>query len=243
MTQNIPQNLNLLPSNVDLKTLLDYWGKQLKLEFNCHHVGTIQSFSSVTQTATATINYTKAFQEIDSVGALNMTSQSYPVLIDCPCLVLGGGGAYLSFPISSGDECLVLFNDRDFDNWYAGSTGAPPATPRLHSYPDAIILVGLRSLSNVILDYDTAALTLYYKENTIKIASDKVTVDLSATTSLELTESGSLAITNATGEFVSALAQLFSDIESATTNTIFGPQLLIMPTFTTDLAVFNSFKS
>jgi hypothetical protein len=58
-------------------------------------------------------------------------------------------------PIQEGDECLVLFNDRDMDNWYSGSSSSGVATPRLHSFSDGIILVGLSSLNNSWLVYDT----------------------------------------------------------------------------------------
>lgn len=247
MAQNINQNINPVPNEPSLYDLLNYWKKQLKLEFNCHHIGTIQAFDPVTQTAQATINYSKTFLQIDSVGNDTVTTSNYPMLIDCPCVVLGGGGGYLSFPISSGDECLILFNDRDIDNWYSGSSQSAPATGRLHAFPDAVILVGLRSLANVIVGYENGAVTLQYSGHTVQIYPDKVLLNVSTNpevedVSLEINDAGKLKISNDTGEFVSALSQLFSDIQTATVNTIFGPQPLIMPTFVADLTIFNSFK-
>jgi hypothetical protein len=71
------------------------------------------------------------------------TSVEYPVLVDCPYFVLQGGGAYIDMPISAGDYCLVLFNDRDIDNWWSTANVADPASTRKHSFSDAIALVGL----------------------------------------------------------------------------------------------------
>src|ERR1700743_1822688 len=123
-------NINAVPNELhNLNDLWNFWKKQLKLEFNCHHIGTIQTFDPELQTAQATINYTKTFLQVDSIGNTNIATPDYPVLIDCPCIVLGGGGGYLSFPIEAGDECLILFNDRDMSNWYGtGSTSSPPPT-------------------------------------------------------------------------------------------------------------------
>lgn len=240
------QNINLIPNEPGLQDLLNYYKKLTKLEINCHHVGTITSFNAVTQTAQATINYTKTFLQVDTVGDTSITPTNYAQLIDCPVICLGGGGGALTFPIEEGDECLVIFNDRDFDNWYNGSSNAAPSTPRSHAFSDAVVLVGLRSLANVLLQYDTDAVAFRYGSNSIKIYEDRVEISvgpLLAPTTFILDSEGKLQITNSLGEFVSALSTLFTDIQTATTNTIFGPQPLIMPTFTLDLAVFNSFKA
>lgn len=299
------QNINYNPNDPSLKDLLDFFARDIKLSMNCHHIGTIESFDSLTQTATASINYVKTFLQIgspeasqggqQSVGDTSITNKEYPVLVSCPVICLGGGSGALTFPIQEGDECLVLFNDRDMDNWFAGSNNAAPATTRLHSYSDAIILVGLRSMSNVILDYDTDAVALRMGENSLKIYDDEIQLQIGAdgettlvqinadmikatrgdgsvevtdtfigayigentsiqidadsllatldTTTFEVTKTGKLEITNTTGEFVSALNQLFTDIQNATVTTMLGPQPLIMPTFPTDLATFQSFKA
>lgn len=257
--QNVTQNINIIPNNPELKDLLDFFGKDLKLNFNCHHIGNIQVFNSTNQTAQVTINYTKTFLQIDDSGNTSITTQNYPMLISCPVICLGGGTGSLTFPILPGDECLVLFNDRDLDNWFSGSSSAAPASTRLHSFADAIVLVGLRSLPKVLVNYDTNAVTLqngvnsvkvYDNEalitvanNTISLQSDKAIVNLSTGVSLELDATGKLKITNLTGEFVSSLVQLFNDVQTGTVTTMLGPEPLVMPTFTTDLAVLQSFKA
>jgi hypothetical protein len=146
---------NLFPSEPSLKDVLDLLKKDIFLSLNCHHVCTIQSFNSVNQTAKATINYKKSYFEPNSVtGTYSQVLADYPLLLDCPVIILGGGGGTLTFPIESGDEALVLFNDRDIDGWFAGSSNSAVPTPRAHSFSDGIILVGVRSLSNSIPSYD-----------------------------------------------------------------------------------------
>lgn len=168
---------NLIPSNPGLKDLLDLFRKDLLLSLNCHHIGTVQSFNALTQTATATLNYKKTFFKADALtGQYSPHSLDYPILLDCPVIVLGGAAGALTFPITTGDECLVLFNDRDLDNWFAGSPGGPVATPRLHSFSDGIILVGLRSSPHVLLNYDAVRTVLRNGTAQVGVGLDTVKI-------------------------------------------------------------------
>lgn len=146
---------NPLKSDPTLTDVLDQRKKEIFLSMNCHHVGTIQSFNPANQTAVVSINYKKTFAKLNPfAGVYNSVLVDYPLAIDCPVICLGGGDASLTFPIKKGDECLVLFNDRDLDNWFQGAGNGSLASSRLHSFSDGIALVGLRSLANVIDDYD-----------------------------------------------------------------------------------------
>lgn len=146
---------NLVPSEPHLRDLLELHKKDILLSFNAHHVGAIQTFNPLQQTASATINYKKTFFSTDPVtGVYGSSLVDYPVLLEAPVICLGGGDGALTFPIEEGDECLCLFNDRDIDNWFSGGAGGGNATARLHSFADGIILVGIRSLQNVLLNYD-----------------------------------------------------------------------------------------
>jgi hypothetical protein len=146
---------NLVPSEPQLIDLLNLLKKDVMLNLNCHHIGKITLFNLLTQTASATINYQKTFFQFNQItGTYDSVTADYPMLMECPVVCLGGGTAALTFPISAGDECLVLFNDRDIDNWYAGSSNSPNATARLHNFSDGIILVGIRSLANSLVSYD-----------------------------------------------------------------------------------------
>lgn len=149
----LPQNQ--APTDPTLADALNLLKKDIFLNINCHHIGTVQSFDSIKQRATATVNYKKTFFKLNTATKVyNPVLIDYPMLIDCPVVCLGGGPTASTFPIIQGDECLVLFNDRDMDNWYQGGGNGAVATPRLHSFADGIILVGLRSLANRLTFYD-----------------------------------------------------------------------------------------
>lgn len=147
--------LNKAPANPSLADALNQLKKDIFLSFNAHHIATIQTFNASAQTATATVNYQKTFFDLDATtGLYSPVLVDYPILIDCPVVCLGGGSGALTFPVATGDQCLVLFNDRDIDNWFTGATSGPVATPRLHSFSDGVLLVGLHSKANPLAGYD-----------------------------------------------------------------------------------------
>src|SRR6187431_703340 len=41
-----------------------------------------------------------------------------PLLVDCPVQFPGGGDVVLTFPLKTGDECLVVFASRCIDSWW-----------------------------------------------------------------------------------------------------------------------------
>jgi hypothetical protein len=163
----------------NLRDLLDLYKRELMLDFSCHHVATIQSFNLTNQTVQATINYQKTVFIQD-----NLTKEyipkliEYPILSDCPAVIINGGDTWLNMPIKKGDQCILLFNDRDIDNWFNGSTTSGNATPRLHSFSDAIALIGVNNLNTSISNYDSirAMLTNGTVKNGINPNTNKLTL-------------------------------------------------------------------
>ena len=143
-----------------LASLLELQKKGTMRQINCHQVGEIVSFDPGTQTAEVQVKM--SFLQ-------NGEIKEYPLLLDCPCIILAGGQGALTMPISAGDSCLVLFNDRDMDNWYSGGQTMPPRTDRLHDFSDAIALVGLRNKQNQISGYFAQGTELKHGNSSIKL--------------------------------------------------------------------------
>lgn len=178
-------SLNAVPQEPSLRDLLDLTKKELMLALSCHHVGTVQSFNAAAMTVTATVNYTKTFYQRNTSGLYVPVLVNYPTLVDCPIICLGGGKTNLTFPIAKGDECLLLFNDRDIDNWYSsGQVGQGCATNRLHSFSDAFALVGVKSTPNLLSGYDAvrALITNGNAKVGINPSNGKLTLQNSGTT-------------------------------------------------------------
>jgi len=113
---------------------------------NCVKVGKVFSFDQAKKTAQIQILFkTKA----------NSVYKSVPLLVDVPVFTLQGGAGSVQMPIAAGDDCLVLFSDRDIDSWFLTGSESAPTTPRCHDLSDAIALVGLNSRVSTLPSYDT----------------------------------------------------------------------------------------
>lgn len=178
----------LINIDPDLKSNLDDLRRDIFLNLKCHDIATIKSVNAAKQTLTAEINY-KRFMLRPNTTKTNTKNrerfeyiqkeESYPVLIDVPFIVLRGGNSYLNVPIQAGDQCLLLYNDRAFDDWFIAGKQAPLSSNRAHSMADAIALVGLSSSKNAIGGYDAAKLGLV-KGTTKVMLGEKIKVENSA---------------------------------------------------------------
>jgi len=76
---------------------------------------------------------------------LTRTAMDFPILPHCPLHFPRGGGFSLTFPVSAGDECLVVFASRSIDEWWQNGEGQPQYDTRRHDLSDGIAFVGLTS--------------------------------------------------------------------------------------------------
>jgi hypothetical protein len=112
--------------------------RDVKLSMNCIQLGTIESYSKSTNMASVSVNFKRKLAD--------GTIADYPILADCPVFIPSGGNSCLTFPITKGDQCIILFNDRNIDNWYLKGEVKEPANSRCHDIADGIVLVGVRNL-------------------------------------------------------------------------------------------------
>lgn len=140
---------NKVPNKPEMRDLLALLKKDIFINFNCHAIATVTKFDSTKLTIEASMVYQKTYYPTDAI--LPPTIVNYPALVDCPVLILSGGTSGITFPIAPGDTALILFNDRDIDNWYSSGQVAPPNTNRMHAMSDGIAIVGLRSLLNPLI--------------------------------------------------------------------------------------------
>lgn len=169
-------------TNPNLKDVLAQLKKDVFLSLNCHAIGTVESFDYQKQTVTVSVNYTKTSYQRDELGNFDPVETNYPLLLDCPVVIISGGIGSLTMPIDVGDQCLVLFNDRDIDNWFSGATTGPVNSGRLHALSDAIALIGLFPMNDSITDYDTGRVVLKYGTTVVGIGQTKIELSNEDTT-------------------------------------------------------------
>jgi hypothetical protein len=114
--------------------------------------GVIVKFDPEAQTATV--------QPLINQVMADGTTQPLPVLQDVPVSFPRGGGFVLTFPVSEGDECQLVFNDRCIDGWWVSGNPSAPLDYRIHDLSDATAQVGIASQPNVVPGFDMGAVAL-----------------------------------------------------------------------------------
>jgi hypothetical protein len=79
---------------------------------------------------------------------------------DVPVHFPGGGGHLMTFPIKPGDDCLLIFAERQIDNWFESGGVRRINDWRMHDISDAIALVGVRSKPAVPSNVSTSTVQL-----------------------------------------------------------------------------------
>lgn len=124
---------------------------------NCVQIGEIQSFDPATQLANIKVAM-KQVKDVMEDGSRIL--QEYPLLMECPVFFLFGGPDFMSMPIQPGDSCIILFNDREIDQWLNHGADQYPISIRFHDISDAIALVGIRPLTNSVAGFITNGIRL-----------------------------------------------------------------------------------
>lgn len=164
------------------------------INLHCVKIGQIQTYNATTFSASIQIMWKRVMAD--------GTTAPYPILVNCPVVTMQGGGASLQFPIAAGDQCLVMFADRNIDSWFQNGGAQAPFDGRLHDISDAVAIVGLNySASTAIAPISSTEARLILSDGTTKIGL----------------KSGKITIQNATQNLGTVLNSFMSTVASATT--------------------------
>lgn len=125
--------------------------------------GIIQSFDPVNLTCVVelAVYATRLFATSGNYAERGKEkTESYPLIVDAPVIYPHGGGCTLTFPIKEGDECLVIFSDKDFDFWWQSGNIQRTASRRSHDLSDAFVIPGPRSQARNISNVSTTDVQL-----------------------------------------------------------------------------------
>lgn len=119
---------------------------------NCHNIGRILEFDPATQTCTVELMQIKQFNEQTILP---------PPITQVPLIILGAGGGHITMPNPVGTICVLLFLDRNIDNFMETGEQYVPDTARMHDFTDAIALTTFTTLANPLANYDEDAITIF----------------------------------------------------------------------------------
>lgn len=164
--------INDINSNKTIYQLFEKFATNFSIFLNCVKIGEIISFDKNDQTCSVRVLHKQTNQYNPYVNQLI----EYPVLEKVPCVVLGGGGTYITHPISKGDQCVLLFSDYMIDGWWSSGEARPSDFPRKHDLSDAIAIVGLKALPQAIQNYSDF-LELHYSNNSSIIIGNTIDIN------------------------------------------------------------------
>lgn len=107
-----------------------------QLEINTCMPGEIVSYDSVTTTCTVQ----PAFKRI-MVRDRQVVSRAQ--ISDVPVVFPRSGSYAITFPVTQGDQCMIMFSQRSIDDWLSIGGEVTLRDTRLHDITDAIVIPGL----------------------------------------------------------------------------------------------------
>lgn len=151
--------------------------------------GIIQSFDPVKMTCVVQ----PAIQaEIDvSIDLIKLKKvwpnlPNLPLLVDCPVFFPAGGGYTLTFPITAGDECLVVFASRCIDAWWQNGGTQPQTILRMHDLSDGFVFVGVNSQPRVLPGISTNSTQLRDNSGDTYVEIEGTSINVVATTAVTI---------------------------------------------------------
>jgi phage baseplate assembly protein gpV len=118
--------------------------------------GIVETYDATKMTCTVKPSIQILRRKIDGTEAW----VSIPLLLDVPVMFPGGGGFTMTFPVTQGDECLVVFADRCIDSWWDLGGVQVQAEVRMHDLSDGFAFIGVRSRPRALASVSTTNVQL-----------------------------------------------------------------------------------
>lgn len=156
-------------SNPDLGQIIKSSGLNTASELNCMRIGIVKAFYPENLTVQVQIASKKPIG-LNPDGTQRVREYALIYAKVCYC------NPFITYPISVGDECVLLFSDREIESWFINGDVNPESYPRMHDFTDAVALFGIRSIPNMI-EILTSALHLFYGTSEIQISNEGITLN------------------------------------------------------------------
>lgn len=160
---------NQLGSQPDLGQIIKSSGLSVASELNCMRIGIIQSFNAENLTVQVQIAGKRTIG-LNPDGTQRVRDYAPIYAKVCYC------NPFITHEITPGEECILLFSDREIESWYINGDNNPEAYTRMHDLTDAIAIVGIRSLPKMI-EIIRDCLNLFYGESNLKIDGSSITLN------------------------------------------------------------------
>ena len=139
----IPNNFNYKASVPDISNVVRFSGFDIASKLNCVRIASVEEVHYDDLTVTVRLLNKKTLG-LNKDGTPNVSD--YPLIRAKICFC----NPFITSPINKGDECILLFSDREIESWFINGEANPLAYQRMHDITDAFAIFGIRSLPNMI---------------------------------------------------------------------------------------------
>lgn len=160
---------NQLGSTPDLGQIIKTSGLSIASELNCMRIGIVQEFYPDDLTVQVQIAAKKTIG-LNPDGSQRVREYAPIYAKVCYC------NPFITYPIKKGEECVLLFSDREIESWFINGDINPEGYPRMHDLTDAVALFGIRSIPNMIQILSNA-LHLFYGNSSIELTESGVNIN------------------------------------------------------------------
>ena len=168
----IPSKANSITGNPNIIQIMEGIVQRTGYELNCMRIGIVQAFYPDDLTADILIANKKTIG-LNPDGTQNV--KDFPLIR----AKVAYCSPFITFPINVGDECILLFSDREIESWFINGEVNPEGYSRIHAFTDAVAIFGIRSLPKMV-QIATDALTLFYGDSGIQLKDKEIIVSTDA---------------------------------------------------------------
>lgn len=160
---------NQLGSVPDMGQIIKSSGLSMASELNCMRIAIVQEFYPEDLTVQVQIAGKKTVG-LNPDGTQRVREYAPIYAKVCYC------NPFITYPIKKGDECVLLFSDREIESWFINGDVNPEGYTRMHDLTDAVALFGIRSIPNMISILSNA-LHLFYGNSSIELTENGVNIN------------------------------------------------------------------
>ena len=160
---------NQLGSVPDMGQIIKSSGLSMASELNCMRIAIVQEFYPQDLTVQVQIAGKKTIG-LNPDGTQRVREYAPIYAKVCYC------NPFITYPIKKGDECVLLFSDREIESWFINGDVNPEGYTRMHDLTDAVALFGIRSIPNMISILSNA-LHLFYGNSSIELTENGVNIN------------------------------------------------------------------
>lgn len=139
----LPNNFNYKASVPDISDVIKFSTLKAASDFNCMKIATVEEVHYDDLTVTVRLLNKRTLGN-NSDGTPNVRDYALIRAKICYCC------PYITFPINVGDDCVLLFSDREIESWFINGDAQPVNHQRMHDLTDAFAIFGIRSLPKMI---------------------------------------------------------------------------------------------